>query len=744
VGGGRLTTHLPGHGGRVLSTSPPMGGLTSEGPERVGRPLNRRSVERLRFGSLNVGTMKGRSGEIAECVGRRNLDFCCLQETKWKGQGARFLEGDREGNRYKFFWVGCKEDKKGNAGVGVMVAEKWENKIIEVRRINERLMMVRIAIGERVINVVSAYAPHSGWSLKDKEEFWLLMLNLLTSIKAEESVIVGGDMNGHVGHDVEGFEGVHGGNGYGVRNIEGEMLLELAMAMDLVVCNTFFRKEDNKKVTFESSGNKSEIDYFMVRRKEKGTVKDVTVINGETCVTQHKLLLCKLEFNDKLTKWQKQRVSDRCCLWKLKEEGTRAKFRDEIKVVADKRTNGNVDSMWTEFRECLITTADKTCGRAKRKNKKRVTWWWNKEVSDVVKRKRKLYRVAHRTKTDEDREAYNTAKREAKIAVAKAKESESRRYGEMLDKEDGRKNIFRIAKQMVNQNKDVIGSSYIKGKDGNIITDESKVRQTWKEYFDKLLNEEFDWDRSCITNEEAEHGVVCERITPDEVRAAVKGMKVGKAAGPSGVVSEMLKSAGEDGVLWMTDLFNQIIAEGKVPADWRKSWIVTVYKGKGDALDCNSYRGIKILDQAMKVFEKVIEKRVRSQVTLDDMQFGFRPGKGTTDAIFIVRQIQERYIRKNKEVWMAFVDLEKAFDRVPREILWWSLRQLKVDEGLVAVIKSMYDNVTTAVKVNGKVSEEFQVKVGVHQGSVLSPLLFTIVLEAISKHFRRGLPWELL
>jgi len=85
-GGGRLITHLPGHGGRVLSTSPPMGGLTSEGPERVGKPLNRRSVVKLRFGSLNVGTMKGRSGEIAECVGRRNLDFCYLQETKWKGQ----------------------------------------------------------------------------------------------------------------------------------------------------------------------------------------------------------------------------------------------------------------------------------------------------------------------------------------------------------------------------------------------------------------------------------------------------------------------------------------------------------------------------------------------------------------------------------------------------------------------------------------------------------------------------------
>src|SRR6478735_8316429 len=146
----------------------------------------------------------------------------------------------------------------------------------------------------------------------------------------------------------------------------------------------------------------------------------------------------------------------------------------------------------------------------------------------------------------------------------------------------------------------------------------------------------------------------------------------------------------------------------------------------------------------MKVFERVIEKRVRSQIELDDMQFGFSPGKGTTDAIFIFRQLQEKFLSKNKEVWMAFVDLEKAFDRVPREILWWSLRQLKVDAELIAIIKSMYDGVTTAVKVKDKVSEEFQVKVGVHQGSVLSPLLFIIVMEALSKCIRIGLPCQLL
>jgi hypothetical protein len=154
--------------------------------------------------------------------------------------------------------------------------------------------------------------------------------------------------------------------------------------------------------------------------------------------------------------------------------------------------------------------------------------------------------------------------------------------------------------------------------------------------------------------------------------------------------------------------------------------------------------GIKLTDHVMKVLERVIEKRVRNIVDIDDMQFGFRPGRGTTDATYIVRQVQERFLANKKELWIAFVDLQKAFDWVPREVVWWSLRKVGVDEWLINMIKAMYVGTTTAVKGKGGISEEFEVKVGVHQGSVLSPLLFTIVLEALSREFREGLPWELL
>ena len=126
------------------------------------------------------------------------------------------------------------------------------------------------------------------------------------------------------------------------------------------------------------------------------------------------------------------------------------------------------------------------------------------------------------------------------------------------------------------------------------------------------------------------------------------------------------------------------------------------------------------------------------------MQFGFIPGKGTTDAIFIMRQVQEKHRANKKKMYYALVDLEKAFDRVPREVARWALRKLDVGEWLIRIIMALYTEVCTVVRTDAGLSESFEVKVGLHQRSVLSPLLFSAVIDVISSEARSGLPSELL
>ena len=178
----------------------------------------------------------------------------------------------------------------------------------------------------------------------------------------------------------------------------------------------------------------------------------------------------------------------------------------------------------------------------------------------------------------------------------------------------------------------------------------------------------------------------------------------------------------------------------RYPPTGSRVFIVCLYKGKGDALERGNYRGLKLTDQVMKVLERIVDGLIRQVVSIDDSQFGFVPGRGTTDAIFVIRQLQEKYLAANKRLYMAFVDLEKAFDRVPRKVIWWALRKLGVDEWIVRLVQEMYSNARSRVRVGEGYSEEFEVKVGVHQGSVLSPLLFIIVLEALSREFRCGVP----
>ena len=137
-------------------------------------------------------------------------------------------------------------------------------------------------------------------------------------------------------------------------------------------------------------------------------------------------------------------------------------------------------------------------------------------------------------------------------------------------------------------------------------------------------------------------------ITIDMVEKAICQMKVGKTSGPSGIVVEMIVAAGDMGASMIRDPTTAIICDGKVPSDWEQSFIVYLYKGKGDALERGNYHGLKLTKQVMKVLGRIVEGLIRQFVSIDDFQFGF--SRGTTDAVFVVWQLQEKYLAANKRL----------------------------------------------------------------------------------------------
>ena len=133
-----------------------------------------------------------------------------------------------------------------------------------------------------------------------------------------------------------------------------------------------------------------------------------------------------------------------------------------------------------------------------------------------------------------------------------------------------------------------------------------------------------------------------EDIPGEEVRTGLRKIKKGKAQGPDDIPVEAWIALGNKGVEFLVNFFNRLLRGEKMPDEWRRSVLVPLYKDKGDIKECGNYRGIKLMSHTMKLWQRIIEARIRKKVTIAEQQFGFMPGRSTTDAIFCLRMLLEK------------------------------------------------------------------------------------------------------
>lgn len=408
-----------------------------------------------------------------------------------------------------------------------------------------------------------------------------------------------------------------------------------------------------------------------------------------------------------------------------------------------------VNECWMEMADCIRSVAQEVFGKSKGKGRiDKETWWWDDKVQAVLKEKKNAFKEWQSVdENDKDlkgtkRVNYNECKKRAKKVVAIARATEQNKLYDSLDRPEGQKHLYRIAKSREKNARDVTQIKCIKDNDGRVLTNDEEIKGRWKAYFEKLMNEENDWS-GMLRNEPVNIGVVKE-VSVEEVKIDVQTMKNGRATGPDGIPVEVWKLLKADGWKWLALFFNKLLQEEVIPDEWCNSSLVPIFKNKGDVQACNNYRGIKLMSHTMKVWEKVIARRLRVESEVSQNQFGFMPGRSTTDAIFALRQLCEKYKRAQKNLHMVFVDLEKAYDRVPREVLWWALKEKGVPRKYQQLIRAMYCSASTYVRSTAGETDKFNVAVGLHQGSALSPYLFLLVMDALTSDIQEEAPWCML
>ena len=241
-------------------------------------------------------------------------------------------------------------------------------------------------------------------------------------------------------------------------------------------------------------------------------------------------------------------------------------------------------------------------------------------------------------------------------------------------------------------------------------------------------------------DEEAVFDELDSPITQLEIVNSIKRLKKGKAHSIDLIVNEMLIEFKDILLPSLVDMFNKILSSGYFPSSWSSAVIVPVFK-KGDRSEPNNYRDISLISCLCKLFTSILNERLLNWSVdndiVTDAQFGFRPKMGTSEAIVALHSIIHKTLSCKRRLYCCFIDYKKAFDSVDRNLLWYKLSKCGIRGKLLTVIKSMYSNVKSCVSVEGLRSDFFRNSLGLMQGEVLSPILFSLFINDFEMQFLR-------
>ena len=666
-----------------------------------------------RIATWNVNTLyqAGKFENLKKEARRMNLDVIGVSEVRWTGSGKLVSED------WVFYYSGGDAHQHG---VGIMIKKEMDEAVSGCWQLSSRVMLLKLEARPVPLNIIQVYAPTSVHSDEVIDEFYEQLEEARRQCKPNEVTVVMGDLNAKVG---EGRSGeVVGKFGLGERNERGTKWVEWCESWNQVIMNTTFRHHPRFLYTWKSPGDRyrNQIDYITVNKRFRNSITQVKTRPGADCGVgcDHVPVVALMKVKLKRIKKNRKRRKD----WNVLRRETSVKDRyresvgEKLRSSEEGEDEQDVNQDWKVLQEALVLSAEEIIPNERPGRKQP---WMTEEILSMMEMRRVNKNVSE--------EVYKQIDRRIKAACRERKNEwleEKCQEVEELERIDSRMMAEKIRE--ITGKKRTCRSTIIKDRDGTILTERSEVLNRWQQYVGDLYKDE---DRGMVELDEIDRGPP---ILRSELEEAIRKMKWRKAEGSDGIVVEMVEAAGDIAITKILKLANRIYECGEIPEMMKESEFIVIPKKEG-ATDCEKHRTICIMSQVAKMVLKVIGQRLKAKVEefVDEEQYGFRKGKGTREAIQVLRTIIERSIEKQKDLFMCFVDFEKAFDTVKHGALVETLKKYGVEGADLRIIAKLYWEQRAVVRVEDEKSGYVEIEKGVRQGCVLSPDLFSLYTQLV-------------
>jgi len=731
---------------------------TNSSKKRIPFSHNFKYKAITRVGFWNVTTLwqLGRLEQTEKQMLRFHLGILCLSETKRRGNGEELSSTG------KTILLNSGEDLNQTGqrigGVGIMLTKESRASLIDWKPISNRLMTARFRSGVRNITIINCYAPHEEKDENEKTHFYQQLNHVYDSSPRADIKIVIGDFNAKIGSDNAGVEKVMGRHGLGDRNENGEMLVDFCVSHRLTIGGSLFPHKTCNKITWVSPDGRTEnqIDHCMIQQKWRKCLRDVRSRRGADVGSDHHLVIAEFQLKTAaVRRRQSNQTSPKFNVEALKNPESCHNF---VNGLRDRTTtlnpNGTINEMWGNIKTAFIETGLENVPKTPNH---RAPWISDASWELIDKRrllKNNLNKVQDQQQKDILRREYKEVHKMTQRSVRRDKRKQINDLAKKAEAAASRNDaaeLYKITKEISGGKTRAVQA--VADENGRLLATVEDQMQRWRDYFCKLLNEQFIEQHPPVSPEiqmrRSSRLANIETTAPtmEEIVNATILLKDKKAAGIDGIPAEFLKANTELTGTLLFPLFQKIWEEEVYPSEWKEGVIVKIPK-KGNLSNCNNWRGLTLLSVFSKIMARIILERIKGRInsTLKRHQAGFRCGQSCVDHINTLRIILEQSTEYNAQVHLMFVDFEKAFDRVNQEYIWRSLGRRGIPEKIINVIKASYNDARCRVLHNGRLTEPFAVKQGVRQGCILSPILFLVVIDdiltaAVGEKEKHGIQW---